>query len=68
MAVYLLLRAYKILTASSSEMLLRVLTLSSFGPFRDYDEMEKFGSKEVIRPSKKTFITRRNSWISDIAA
>lgn len=46
----------------TSEKLLRVLVLSSLEPFRNYDELAMFGSRERKTAPKRSFKVNREDW------
>jgi putative zinc finger/helix-turn-helix YgiT family protein len=52
----------------ASERLLRVLVLSKFGPFRNYEDLKEFATVEKKTPHKHVFKASRNNWAYDEAA
>lgn len=52
----------------TSERFLRVLILSKAGPFRNYEELKEFASKEKSSLQKQVFKITRSNWEFDEAA
>ncbi len=52
----------------ASEKLLRVLILSKFAPFRNYDELVEFASKSTKTPLKRFFKIDHSHWQESGAA
>lgn len=51
----------------TTEKFLRVLILSKAGPFRDYDELEKFASKQAKSSAKHFFKVTNSNWMAKAA-
>ncbi len=51
----------------TTERFLRVLILSKAGPFREYDELEKFASKQAKATVKHIFKVTNSNWIANAA-
>lgn len=45
------------------ELFLRVLIITHAGPFRNYNDLEEFGSSKIKTPPKRIFETSKNHWV-----
>ena len=51
----------------TTEKFLRVLILSKAGPFRNYDELEKYASKQAKASVKHIFKVSNTNWVAKVA-
>ena len=49
------------------ERFLRVLVISKIGPFRNYEDLQGFGTKEIKTPPKRVFVPLKSHWIKEAA-